>query len=54
MIYSHYPKSHDPGAHPDRRNGPARAYSQEFEERYRDEVEAGRFEDRFHVPSVSS
>ena len=41
MIYSHYPRSHDPDADPDRRNGPVRAYSREFEQRYRDLVDAG-------------
>ena len=34
MIYSHYPKSHDPDAEPDRRNGPTRRYAQDFERRY--------------------
>jgi len=41
MIYSHYPRSHDPDADPDRRNGPIRAYSREFEQRYRDLVDSG-------------
>jgi len=41
MIYSHYPRSHDPDADPDRRNGPVRAYSREFEQRYRDLVDSG-------------
>lgn len=43
MIYSHYPRSHDPDAAPDRRNGPVRAYSQAFEREYLDLVEAGSF-----------
>ena len=43
MIYSHYPRSHDPDAEPDRRNGPVRAYSQAFEREYPDLVEAGSF-----------
>jgi hypothetical protein len=54
MIYSHYPRSHDPDADPDRRNGPARAYSQDFEAQYRDALEAGRYKDRFHLPTVTS
>lgn len=51
MIYSHYPRSHDPDADPDRRSGPARAYSQDFEAQYRAEVESGRYDDRFRVAS---
>ena len=41
MIYSHYPRSHDPDADPDRRNGPVREYSRQFEQRYRDLVDSG-------------
>lgn len=41
MIYSHYPRSHDPDAEPDRRNGPLRAYSIDFEDRYRALRDAG-------------
>ena len=47
MIYSHYPRSHDPEGDPDRRNGPIRAYSREFEQRYRDLLDAGEATDRF-------
>jgi hypothetical protein len=49
MIYSHYPKSHDPEADPDRRNRPTRRYSQEFEDRYRAMVADGSFTDRFSL-----
>lgn len=35
MIYSHYPRSHDPDGDPDRRNRPIREYAGEFERRYR-------------------
>lgn len=41
MIYSHYPRSHDPHADPDRRNGPIRQYSRDVEQRYLDLVESG-------------
>jgi len=41
MIYSHYPRSHDPDGDPDRRNGPVRESSREFEQRYRDLVDSG-------------
>lgn len=41
MIYSHYPRSHDPAADPDRRNGARRIASQEFERRYRALVDGG-------------
>jgi ectoine hydroxylase len=41
MIYSHYPRSHDPDGDPDRRNGPIRRYSREFERRYLDLVASG-------------
>jgi len=41
MIYSHYPRSHDPDGDPDRRNGPVREYSREFEQRYCDLVDSG-------------
>ena len=50
MIYSHYPRSHDPAGDPDRRNGPVRAYSREFEQRYRDLVAAGEYEPAFRLP----
>ena len=49
MIYSHYPRSHDPAGDPDRRNGPVRAYSREFEQRYRDLVAAGEYEPAFRL-----
>lgn len=49
MIYSHYPRSHDPLADPDRRNGPLRKYAQDFEARYRAKVADGSFEDRFEL-----
>lgn len=35
MIYSHYPRSHDPHQDPDRRNAPLRQYAQSFESQYR-------------------
>lgn len=35
MIYSHYPRSHDPVDDPDRRNRPARLRAQEMEDKYR-------------------
>ena len=41
MIYSHYPRSHDPTGDPDRRNRPVREYSREFEQHYRNLVETG-------------
>jgi ectoine hydroxylase-related dioxygenase (phytanoyl-CoA dioxygenase family) len=47
MIYSHYPKSHDPAADPDRRNGPTRRYAQEFEAKYQAMVANGSFRPRF-------
>ncbi len=50
MIYSHYPKSHDPEADPDRRNRPAREYSQKFENEYRKLVEKGEYTDHFRAP----
>lgn len=43
MIYSHYPRSHDPDGEADRRNGRVRAYSQTFEREYLDLVDAGAF-----------
>ena len=49
MIYSHYPRSHDPHGDPDRRNGPLRSYSRDFEERYRVAVETGAYVDRFRL-----
>jgi ectoine hydroxylase-related dioxygenase (phytanoyl-CoA dioxygenase family) len=51
MIYSHYPRSHDPGADPDRRNGPVRRYSQAFEDDYRELVRSGVFEPPFAITS---
>jgi ectoine hydroxylase len=51
MIYSHYPRSHDPGADPDRRNGPVRVYSQAFEDDYRELVRSGAFEPPFAITS---
>lgn len=42
MIYSHYPRSHDPAGDPDRRNAPVREYSRQFEQRYRDLVDSGK------------
>ncbi|HZU74438.1 MAG TPA: phytanoyl-CoA dioxygenase family protein [Acidimicrobiales bacterium] len=45
MIYSHYPRSFDPDVDPDRRNGPTRTYSRQFEDRYLKMLEAGEFED---------
>lgn len=49
MIYSHYPRSHDPAGDPDRRNGPVRASSREFEQRYRDLVTTGEYEPAFDL-----
>jgi ectoine hydroxylase-related dioxygenase (phytanoyl-CoA dioxygenase family) len=49
MIYSHYPRSHDPGGDPDRRNAPIRAYSREFEQRYRDLVDSGAIAPALHM-----
>jgi len=43
MIYSHYPRSHDPDADPDRRNGPVREYARAFEREYLDLVDSGAF-----------
>jgi ectoine hydroxylase-related dioxygenase (phytanoyl-CoA dioxygenase family) len=51
MIYSHYPRSHDPAADPDRRNGPVREYSRAFEDEYREMVRSGAFEPRFALTS---
>ncbi len=45
MIYSHYPRSHDPTAESDRRNGPLRKYAQELEARYAAMLAAGTFRD---------
>ncbi len=50
MIYSHYPRAHDPDGDPDRRNGPVREYSRQFEQRYRDLVTSGEFEAPFTLP----
>lgn len=47
MIYSHYPLAHDPDGDPDRRNGPVREYSRQFEQRYRDLVATGTVESSF-------
>lgn len=41
MIYSHYPRSHDPDGDHDRRNGPIRDYARQFEQRYRDLADSG-------------
>jgi hypothetical protein len=43
MIYSHYPRSHDPDGEPDRRNRGLREYAQQFESRYRLMVERGEY-----------
>jgi hypothetical protein len=43
MIYSHYPRSHDPDADPDRRNASVREYSRAFEREYLDLVDSGAF-----------
>lgn len=47
MIYSHYPRSHDAGGEPDRRNGPTRRYAQDFEAKYREMVANGSYRPRF-------
>jgi ectoine hydroxylase-related dioxygenase (phytanoyl-CoA dioxygenase family) len=49
MIYSHFPRSHDPSEDPDRRNGPIRVYAQGFETRYREAIERGDYTDLFHA-----
>lgn len=49
MIYSHYPRSHDPDTEPDRRNGPVRDYAGACEDRYRGMVAAGDHADRFSL-----
>ena len=49
MIYSHYPRSHDPDADPDRRNGPVREYSRSFEREYLDLVDSAAFVPPFSV-----
>jgi ectoine hydroxylase-related dioxygenase (phytanoyl-CoA dioxygenase family) len=49
MIYSHYPRSHDPEADPDRRNGPVREYARSFEDEYRGMVRSGAFEPPFSM-----
>jgi ectoine hydroxylase-related dioxygenase (phytanoyl-CoA dioxygenase family) len=51
MIYSHYPRSHDPAADPDRRNGPVREYSRAFEDEYREMVRSGAFDPPFALTS---
>lgn len=53
MIYSHYPRSHDPEADPDRRNGSLRTYSCEFEARYRSMVGSGDFAPPFSLADRS-
>jgi ectoine hydroxylase-related dioxygenase (phytanoyl-CoA dioxygenase family) len=42
LIYSHYPKSHDPGGDADRRNRPTRERAALMEKEYREKVTAGR------------
>ncbi len=54
MIYSHYPKAHDPSADPDRRNGPTRRYAQEFEARYRALLANGSYRPRFVLRGAAS
>jgi ectoine hydroxylase-related dioxygenase (phytanoyl-CoA dioxygenase family) len=54
MIYSHYPRSHDPDADPDRRNGPVREYSRAFEREYLDLVESGAFVPPFSLRRSSN
>ena len=49
MIYSHYPRSHDPDGNPDRRNGPVRNVSREFEQRYLDLVDANNIASQFSL-----
>ncbi len=49
MIYSHYPRSHDPNGDPDRRNRTVREFAQEFERRYSDLVAAGEATPTFHL-----
>lgn len=41
MIYSHFPKSHQPNEDPDRRNRPARDKAGPMEAEYRDLISAG-------------
>jgi ectoine hydroxylase len=43
MIYSHYPRSHDPDGDPDRRNRGMREYAGAFEDRYRELVRTGAY-----------
>lgn len=47
MIYSHYPRGHDPDGDADRRNRPIREYATQFEDRYREAVASGAARDRF-------
>jgi ectoine hydroxylase-related dioxygenase (phytanoyl-CoA dioxygenase family) len=54
MIYSHYPKSHDPAGDPDRRNGPTRRYSQDFEARYRAMLANGSYRPRFSLAAATA
>ncbi len=54
MIYSHYPRSHDPAAEPDRRNGPIRRYAQDFEARYRAKLADRSFRDVFALRSTAA
>jgi ectoine hydroxylase-related dioxygenase (phytanoyl-CoA dioxygenase family) len=49
MIYSHYPRAHDPDGDPDRRNGPVREYSRTFEDRYRELVDSGEVAPAFQI-----
>jgi ectoine hydroxylase-related dioxygenase (phytanoyl-CoA dioxygenase family) len=51
MIYSHYPSWHQ--AEPDARNRTGRRRGQEHEQRYRDAVKAGTFQDRWPVGATS-
>jgi len=53
LIYSHYPKSHDPAGDPDRRNAPTRRYAQDFEAQYRALIANGLYRPRFAVRSAS-
>jgi ectoine hydroxylase-related dioxygenase (phytanoyl-CoA dioxygenase family) len=49
MIYSHYPRRHDPGADPDRRNAPVREYARQVEREYRDRLAATGEPPPFHL-----
>jgi ectoine hydroxylase len=52
LIYSHYPKSHDPDGDPDRRNAPTRRYAQGFEAQYRALLANGSYRPRFALGSA--